>query len=95
VTRHFAIARASLFGCGGQLDTVELELGRGARDCQFAEAGEDFADAARVVVEGCPLFSERIDALTLKSCSMPNWLTYPLVARHIRGGAQPRAVSSW
>ena len=60
--RGFTVARAPLFGCAGQLDTVELELGRGARHCQFAEAGEDFADAARVVVEGGPLFSERIEA---------------------------------
>jgi hypothetical protein len=49
------------FGCVAQLDSVEFELGRGARHCQFAEAGKDFADAGGVVVEGGPLFSERIE----------------------------------
>ena len=38
-----------LFGC--QVDTVELELGRGAPYCQFAGTGEDFADAPSLVAE--------------------------------------------
>jgi hypothetical protein len=38
-----------LFGC--QIDTVELELGRGAPYCQFAGTGEDFADGPSLVVE--------------------------------------------
>jgi hypothetical protein len=55
-------ARAALFGCAGQLDTVELELGCGARHRQLAEPGEHFADAAWVVAEIGPLSSERIEA---------------------------------
>src|SRR5262245_23155715 len=46
----------------GDLDSVELELRRGARHGQLADTGQNLADTTGIVVKGGPLLPQGVDA---------------------------------